>query len=497
MSQPTQSRAGRFIDSFVNLLSGAGTTADKRTGAFYVQRYAAPTQIEAAYRSSWMMRRGIDLPAKDMTRERREWQADEEAVDQIETEEKRLGLWPKLTKALIYGRLGGGAMILGIANDDPMTPLDPARVKQGGLIYLHVLNRWQIGLGEVITDPADPFFGEPSYFELTFGGGKQLRIHPSRVIPFKGNAVPCLMGARDNDWYWGDSEYVSVIDSVQNAEAALNGFASLIEEAKVDTVAIPNLTTTLATSEGEALILKRVSVANQLKSMHNTRILDGGRGKDSPGETWDTRQVAWSGMPDIIRTYLSVVAAAFDIPATRFLSKSPDGMNATGDGDAENYRSKIATDQGDFVRPALDRIDAVLLPSAGVTLDAEANYTFPPLTKPTDAEKADTFNKRVTAIVALQSTGTIPEPAFSKAVQHTAVEEGWLAGLDGALEEIPEDERFPSDDAEEKPEGGDQLSADGTGGDGSAARRRAVNDALVEMGLDAEQIAQILDVALV
>ncbi|WEK42970.1 MAG: DUF1073 domain-containing protein [Candidatus Sphingomonas colombiensis] len=475
MSQPTPSRVGRLFDGLVNLVSGAGTTADKRMGAFYAQRISDPTQIETAYRTSWMMRKGIDLPASDMTRERREWQIDEDAVDKIEEEEERLGLWPKLTQAIVLGRLGGGAMILGIANDDPLTPLDPARVKQGGLIYLHVLNRWQIGLGEVITDPADQFFGEPSYFELSFSGGKQVRIHPSRVVPFKGKRVPSLIGRRDNDWYWGDSEYASCIDSVQNAEAALNGFAALIEEAKLDTVTIPGLTQTLATSEGEALILKRVSVANQIKSTHNTRILDGGRGKDSPGETWETRQISWAGMPDIIRTYLSVAASAFDIPATRFLGKSADGMNATGEGDEKNYRGKIATDQGDHVRPALRRIDAVLLPSAGVMLDAEANYVFPPLSKPTDAEKADTFNKRMTAIVALQGTGAIPEPAFSKSVQHTAVEEGWLAGLDGALAETPEDERFPSDIAETK--GGDPASADGTGGDGSAPVRRAVGDA--------------------
>jgi hypothetical protein len=108
------------------------------------------------------------------------------------------------------------------------------------------------------------------------------------------------------------------------------------------------------------LLLKRVKVANLAKSNHNTRILDGGRGKDGEGEEWETRQVAWSGMPEMIRIYAAAVAAAFDIPATRFLGKSPDGMNATGAGDEANYDAKIDADRDAYLRPALDQMDVAL-----------------------------------------------------------------------------------------------------------------------------------------
>lgn len=467
----------RFFDGLMNLVSGAGTTADKRVAGRYLHRYVDPTEIEAAYRTSWMMRKGIDLPPFDMTRGRRDWQAKENAVDKIEAEEKRLCLWAKLNEALVLGRLGGGLIVMGVGGDDPSTPLDPARVRGQGLTYIHVLNRHQVSLGQQIMDPVDPMFGEPAYFELN-GTGRVVRIHPTRVVPFKGKKVPSLRGAAGDDWYWGDSEFVNVIDAVKNAEAAMNGFASLIEEAKLDTVTIPNLTQTLATAEGEALVLKRVSVANAIKSTHNTRILDGGRGKDSPGETWETRQITWNGMPDMIRTYAAAVAGAFDIPATRFLGKSPDGMNATGAGDEANYHDKIAADQEAALRPALDRIDPVLLRSAGVEPSPEVNYSFPPLSKLSEADRADVFAKRMQGVVALQGTGSIPEPAFSKAVQHTAVDEGWLEGLDGALAEMPEDERFPSSIAanENDEEGGDPTSAPAAG-EAPLARRLAANDA--------------------
>lgn len=484
MPAPRDPSNGRFIarDGLANLATGAGTSVDKRTHTFYTRPYILPEQIESAYRSSWMMKKGIDLPAKDMTRKRREWQVDEDAVDLIEAEEQRLSLWDKLKQALTLGRLGGGVILMGVGSDRPETPLVPTETK-GALKYLHVLNRWQVSIGPKVMDPLDPLFGQPEYFTLNTGRTGGVRIHPSRVIAFKGQPVPCLHGGSGDEWFWGDPLVISVIDAVKNAESGMNGFASLVDEAKVDTVSIPGLTQLVATTEGEAMVLKRISIANQMKSMHNTRILDGGRGKDMPGETWETRQISWGGMPDMIRVQAAIVASAFDIPATRFLGKSPDGMNATGDGDEANYAAKISADQDSMLRPALDQIDAVLLPSAGVPVSTEANYVFPPLHEMSPAENANIFKTQMEAVTMLQATATIPAAAFERAMQHTAVENGWLDGLDGALAEMPEDERFPSESAEEvdpnATEGGDPASAGGTGANGSAPVRRAANDALM------------------
>jgi phage-related protein (TIGR01555 family) len=488
----------RFKDGLANLVSGAGTTADKRMHAFYTRPFILPEQIEASYRSSWMMRKGIDLPPFDMTRNGRDWQLDEADVDKVEAEEKRLGLWRKLRQALVLGRLGGGLIIMGVGNEDPTQPLGTSKRGVGSLRYLHVMNRWQVSLGQIVMDPADDLFGQPAYFQINYGAGNSrglVQIHPSRVVAFRGRQNPNLHGTAGDDWFWGDPLMLTVADAVKNAEAAMNGFGSLIDEAKVDTVSIPGLINLLSTTEGEALVTRRVTVANSLKSIHNTRILDGGKGKDVPGETWETRQVAWTGMPDMIRVYCAGVAGAFDIPATRFLGKSPDGMNATGTGDEANYIAKIRADQNADLRPALDQIDAVLLPSAGVTLTAQANYDFPPLQEMSELDEATAFMNTMTAITALQTTAAIPTIAFEKALQHTAVERGWLEGLDGALAEVPEGERFPSltapdpetdddpsalqaPDATNPAKGGDPAPSAGVAGQPQAKpRRRAANDA--------------------
>lgn len=472
-ARDSQGRFTRMSDGLSNVASGAGTSVDKRMQSFYTQPWILPEQIEASYRSSWFVQKGIDLPAHDMTRTGRDWQLDEKDVSAIEREEKRLQVWQKVRQALILGRLGGGLIILGTGSD-PTTALTSDQVSKGGLKYLHVMNRWQVTLGDIVLDPMDPLFGQPAYFEIRSGTGRSssVKIHPSRVIAFCGKPRPCLRGttADRDDWFWGDSVLTAASDAVKNADAAMNGFASLIEEAKVDTVTIPGLTSLVATTEGEQLLLKRVNVANQFKSNHNTRILDGGT-RDGEGESWETRQITWTGMPEVIRVYAAAVAAAFDIPATRFVGKSPDGMNATGLGDEANYVAKIAADRDAYLRPALDQLDVALLPSAGVTITDEAWYSFPPLKEMSELDRSTIFKNRMEGVTALQNTGTIPDVAFAKAVQHTAVEEGWLDGLDGALAEVPESERFPEAD-----DGADELETMTQPEREAQLTRRAAND---------------------
>jgi phage-related protein (TIGR01555 family) len=149
-----------FIDRLTNVMSGMGTTADKRSALFYNFAPLDGAQAEAGYRTSWLIRKIVDVPPFDMTREWRDWQADADTIQKLEAEEKRLQLKAKCERALVLARLfGGSAMILGTKDADTTLPLNVSRVSRGGLVYIHVLSRWQISEGQCRTDPADPWFG--------------------------------------------------------------------------------------------------------------------------------------------------------------------------------------------------------------------------------------------------------------------------------------------------------------------------------------------------
>ncbi len=122
-----------------NLVTGAGTVADKRANGFYFNQPLAAQQIEAAYRSSFLMRKAVDLVPFDMTRAGRDWQCSEDDTAKIEAEEKRLQVWAKIRQALILGRLGGGLILMGVGNEDAALPVNPRSLSVSSLKYLHVM----------------------------------------------------------------------------------------------------------------------------------------------------------------------------------------------------------------------------------------------------------------------------------------------------------------------------------------------------------------------
>lgn len=474
----------RLFDRLVNLMSGTGTTADKSTyRQYYLQRLDS-RQIEAAYRTSWLMRKAVDLPPYDMTRAGRDWQADKPTIEKLEAEEKRLGIWDALRRALVLARLGGAGMVLYVDGDDQEQPLDPARIRTGMLKTVHVWHRDRFALGQMIDAWSDPWFGHPRYYQVQLGGASGLvKFHPSRVIAFKGQQVPDMATNAWEDCFWGDSIAQSIQDAVANADAAQAGFAALIEEAKLDIIKMPDLMANAATAEYEQRFMERFRLAALGKSTHRALVLDG-------DEDWEQRQINWAGMPDIIATYIQIVAGAADIPATRLLGKSPDGMNATGKGDETNYLTMITGRQENDLRPQIERLDTVLIPSALGKPDPAVWWKFAPLQVPTEAEEATTFKTVMDALDKLVSMRLVPEIAMEKGAQNLLEERGWIPGLGDALAELPDDERFPSlsepdldDDPSALQAGGQQQPKGGgpqsgrPGGANEPASARRVSDA--------------------
>lgn len=459
----------RFADGLANVLTGRGTSVDRNTHRFWHFMQMPPQQLEAAYRTSWLIGRIVDLPPMDMVREWREWETESDDVKKIEAEEKRLGVISTLWLGLVYGRLGGGVVIIG-SDADMTTEAKPT----DKITYLKALTRWSITLGPANWEVNNGPIGEPSYFTLN-GSQARDQVHPSRVIVFKGELVPDLLGLRGDDQYWGDSIIQRVDTAVKDADTATAGFSALIDEAKVDVFKLAKLAETLVQVGGDEKVRKRIDLATAEKSAHRSITLDA-------EDEWETRQITWAGMPEIIRTYLSIAAGAAEIPATRLLGKSPDGMNATGEGDEKNYRATIKTKQNMMLRPALDKLDAQMLPALSVAVDTP--WTFSPLDTPTDKEMADIAKVKAETAQIDATSGLIPTSALEKGRQSQLVEDGTYPGLAEALKEAP-DITEPGDDIDESEtgivpigaKGGGQVSRGGGGPIGSAPLRRAANDA--------------------
>ncbi|MFK4794654.1 DUF1073 domain-containing protein [Sphingobium sp. ZW T5_29] len=462
----------RFADGLANVLTGRGTTVDRSVYNFWQRRFTTPDQIEAAYLGSWLHRKIVDIPAQDMCRAGRNWDAEDDQIAAIEKEEKRLGYWAKLYEALTLGRLGGGAILIGLG-DDPSQPL-PSTIRPQQIQYLTVLSRWQLSIGECEMDPALPTFGQPKYFGLS-GSARDIRIHPSRVACFKGLPIPAIRMATWEERFWGMSVVEAVDEAVQHATTACAGFASLIDEAKIDVFRFSGTVDQLSQPGGEAKLMKRVELTNTGKSVHRAVILD-------KEDEWEQRQLTLAGVRDVIITYDARVAGAADIPATRLFSKAPDGMNATGEGDLANYFQSIGAKQDMQLRPAMEQLDAVMLPSAGVKPDLP--WTFSTLMVLTEQQAAEIELKEAQALEKIVGLALVPETALAKTVQNRLIESGRWPGLKKLIEEAEAaGEELPGGEADLDivpiPNGEEVIpSSAGAGGvNGSALSRRAANGA--------------------
>lgn len=439
----------RMADGLTNVLSGLGTTSDVRVANFYNFVPLSQDQIEGAYRSSGLMRKVIDIPAFDMVREWRDWQAEQPQIDKLEAEEKRLRLPQKIILAEIMRGLGGGAIILGAPGslEMPVNERNPGR-----LAYAHVVSRFALTAQDWIDDLADPGFGGPKYW-LVMSGATQQRIHPSRVVCFTGDPIPNLSGVSTEEQFWGESKVQRVLDAVQDADTARSAFATLIHKARNTIIGIPELSELVSTTEGEGRLQRRIAAMMAGESLFNATLRDAGDGKEGSGETIDHRQVTWAGIPEIIRVFAEAVSAAADIPMTRLWGKAAEGLNASGDSQQTDWNKMVKARQELVLRPCLEAIDAMLIPSAlGSAAPADVWWQFAPLDTPSEAEEAKRFKETMEAVEKVQNTGAVPDQAFAKALQNTLVEGGWMPGLEGALAEIPEAERYG---IEQEPDGTD------------------------------------------
>jgi uncharacterized protein len=420
-----------WVDGFVNMLAGIGVPGrDKFASQSY--SFAPMTQfdLESAYRGDWIARKVIDIPAVDMTREWREWQADEAQVELIEELEKNLFVQQKVQQALIKSRLYGGAiMIMGVDNGAPEEELDPESVGKDSLKFLHVVSMINVSVGPLETDVMSPYYELPTWYEVRSGPQgsltEQVQLHPSRVVRFVGMPPPDQMMSGQT---WGDSVLQPVNDAVKMCGLVTGSLATLISELKIDIIKIPNMTDIVSTTEGESKMIARFSAANARKSVINTVILD-------TEEEWERVQANLAGVPEIITTYLQIASGAADIPAGRFLGLPHRGLNVTGEADFRNYYDKLAGEQTTILTPAMSVLDEVIIRSALGSRPPEIYYEWNSLWQLSDGDKADIALKKAQAYQIDVNAAQIPPVALANGRVNQLIEDGTYPGLQNALED--------------------------------------------------------------
>lgn len=419
-----------FSDKLSNVAAALGGSRDKWSSTSFSFGQMTTTELWDAYRGDWMVRQAVDVPALDMCREWRDWQADKDQIEAIEELERDLDIRAKVLKGLKLARLyGGAALLLGIGTDEPEEELNFDSVGKGDLRYVHVMTKQELTAGAKRRDPEDPWYGEPDYYQLSMAEGGVYQVHPSRVIRLNGNE---RLSMSDDADVWGDSIVYSIADAVKNAGTATQAIAALLLEAKIDVIKVPGLMEALGSEEYTNRLTTRFSTAMSLKSLVNTLILDA-------EEEYEQKQINFSTFPELIREYTQLVAGAADIPVTRLLGQSPGGMNATGESDLKNYYDRIKAEQNIGLRGSLAPLDEVLIRSATGARDDAIHYTWAPLFQLDEKTQVEIEKTRAETVSSLINTGLVPSGVLAKATENALIESGRWPGIEGAFEEYGEE----------------------------------------------------------
>lgn len=389
---------GRFADaapspraipaSYVNEGTGAGTGLDKAGGGFYRHRYWDRYSLEAVAEQSWAARKVIHIPVLDAFSRWREW---EEQPDEMVEYEKELEVRELFRRLMLVGRQYGTALAFMVTKEDMFTePLDVERIREGDLLGVTIMDRYDATIVEWGRDPLVPDeYGKPTLYQLNPRySGTSMQVHHSRILRYDGVERHIL--EFDGTRQWGNPVIQHVIDAVVREDAAAGAAAHLMEQANVRVITVGDEAQDQLEGK-DTRVREQIQASASAIGVRRTVVLP--EGSDLKNETY-----SFAGVKDLLQTQSMRIAAAADIPYTRFMGKSPDGMNATGHSDDVNYARMIRAEQ-ERLTQLLDRYDEVALRSFGFAGDIPA-YAFPDLTETSDSDKAAAELAKVQALDA-------------------------------------------------------------------------------------------------
>jgi uncharacterized protein len=441
--------AQQTIDSFSNLASSVGLTngTNQTSGSHY--NFSPITrirlQLEYSYRSSWVVGRGVDVVARDMTRERVEINSTDDPgkLQELDKEVARLQLWSQLCDTLKWSRLYGGAIaFFMIDGQDPATPLRVETLQKGQFKGLLPMDRWLLNpsLNNLVSDYG-PDFGLPIFYETVSDvmGIPRMKIHHSRMIRFGGLGLPFWQKISEN--LWGISILERIWDRLIAFDSTTTGVAQLVYKAHLRTYKVKNLRD-IAAMGGQALI----ALSRQIAFIRMFQTNEGMTLMDATDE-FETHQYAFSGLDQVLVQFGEQLCGALEIPAVKLFGQSPAGFNS-GDSDLRSYNESIKQHQESDLGPGVEKLYRVTYISTfGAEPPKSFEIKFRPLTQLDAQQKAEVAAVTFDGIVKLYEAQIIDRATALKEVKQCSRDTGIGSNVTDEAIETAEDDPPPSPEA--------------------------------------------------
>ena len=199
----------------------------------------------------------------------------------------------------------------------------------------------------------------------------------------------------------------------------------MMSEANVDVFSAKNLWANLSTQQEQG-ILSRYQNMNLIKSTFNALLLD----KDL--ESYERKSLELGGASSMVEAFMTWISGAAKIPLTKLFGTSAKGMNATGEGDLNNYYDRLKVIQKHKYDPILKILDHFVCLAHYGQKPKDFDYVWNPLKEGNAVEMAQVEKLRADKLVLLLDAGVITRAQIAESLQqHEEVQfdEGQIEAL--------------------------------------------------------------------
>lgn len=402
--------AGIRLDGWENAITGMGISGVDKNRETINQsiRRLSDVQLTSMFHTDHISKAAVSLLPEDALSKGFTAKVDDEkggtdTATKLMKEADRLRLGPVMREALTWERLYGGAVIWKGVDDGQRavnSQEKPMRVESlRKVLWLKVIDRRFLRPvpGSIIDDHLSPDFGEAAVYEVvgrlpTRHGLRGMltrrpvtRIHRSRLTFLWGPLT--TSDIRETTDGWGLSTLQAAYESIQRNASAWQAAGTSMNETAYTKMSIDGLMQMIADGQ-EEVIKKRVAMLNYGRSHAKTAIFD-------TLEKYERDQLNFQGVPQMLRTMQTDVAAAVRMPVTKMFGTSAVGMSATGEGEEDDWTMSVdGYRENDIHDPAKAILDLAAKASEGpIAEDIEEDWTlgFPEFQPLNDKERSEVF----------------------------------------------------------------------------------------------------------
>lgn len=428
----------RTLDGFQNFEAAIGLGTDNqmssgRWGPGYLLTHDRQ-QLDWMYRTNWVVRRAVSVPADDMTRAGVEFYGTDpnHDVGVLQNTFRRLDTFGQIASTLRWARLYGGALaVIMIEGQKLSDPLRVETVGQGQFKGLLPLDRWQLQPSSERVDVLGPDFSKPLGYAILQGDPTRTAyswVHHTRVIRMDGEDLPYYQ--RQYEQGWGMSVVEPFHDRLVAFDSTTLGMAQMVYKAHLRTLKVKGLRAIMA-SGGDP---RAAQIANgfygQIAQMRRFQTTEGMSVVDLEDE-FQTDTYTFGGLSDVMIQMSQQIAGAVEIPLVKFFGMSPAGFS-TGDSDLRSYYDDISLKQERRLRHPLEIISHIAYRSTfGAAPPAGFGFKFAPLYGLNAVEKATIAGSVATALSTAESTipGTLKQSTIVKELRRLGEMTGWFSSL--------------------------------------------------------------------